>query len=432
MLMNVSEVDLVARSQEILQAVLGDCARGDFAVRFWDGTTWGEQANPRFTLVLNNAEALRRMVSANSDLGAGEAFLFGDVDVEGSLEALFDLVTELGERDWLPAEQLRLVRKGMALPSVGAVARDQRSRVGATMRGRRHSRERDRQAIAYHYDVSNRFYSLWLDECMVYSCGYFHDAADDLDAAQVAKLDHICRKLRFAPGERFLDIGCGWGALAMHAAKEFGTQSLGITLSERQFELARERIEAAGLQDCCRVELLDYRDAVRLGTFDKVASVGMFEHVGEAMLPTYFKTAFDVLRPGGLFLNHGISHTVGPDRRRRGLSFGDVYVFPDGELVPVSHALNVAEEVGFEVRDVESLREHYAETLRHWVRRLEAAASEAIAEVGEEKYRVWRLFMAASANGFASGRLNVYQTLLSKRCADGRCELPLTREDLYA
>jgi cyclopropane-fatty-acyl-phospholipid synthase len=149
------------------------------------------------------------------------------------------------------------------------------------------------------------------------------------------------------------------------------------------------------------------------------------------MLPTYFKTAFEVLRPGGLFLNHGIS-TVGPEPRRRGLSFGDVYVFPDGELVPMSHALRVAEETGFEVRDVESLREHYAETLRHWVRRLEAHESEAVAEVGEEKYRVWRLFMAASANGFASGRLNVYQTLLSKQCADGRCELPLTREDLYA
>lgn len=300
------------------------------------------------------------------------------------------------------------------------------------MRGRKHSRERDQQAISYHYDVSNRFYSLWLDEHMVYSCGYFRHADDDIDGAQVAKLDHICRKLRLAPGERFLDIGCGWGALVMHAAKEFGAEAVGITLSERQFELARERIEEAGLQDSCRVELMDYRDAASLGTFDKIASVGMFEHVGEAMLRTYFEAAFDVLRAGGLFLNHGISHTVGPEHRRRGPSFGDVYVFPDGELVPISHALSVAEETGFEVRDVESLREHYAETLRHWVRRLEAAESEVIAEVGEEKFRVWRLFMAASANGFASGRLNVYQALLSKRCADGRCELPLTREDLYA
>ena len=428
----MTDADMVARSQEILHLVLGDGGPHDFAVRFWDGTVWGERANPRFTLVLNHPEALRRMVSANSDLGASEAFLFGDVDVEGDLEALFELAAGLGERDWLPAEQLRLLRKGMALPSAGAAARDQRSRVGATMRGRKHSRERDRQAIAYHYDVSNRFYSLWLDERMVYSCGYFRDADDDLDDAQVAKLDHICRKLRLAPGERFLDIGCGWGALAMHAAKEYGAEAVGVTLSERQYDLARERIGQAGLQDSCRVELMDYRDVATLGTFDKIASVGMFEHVGEAMLPTYFKTAFDVLRPGGLFLNHGISHTVGPERRRRGPSSGDIYVFPDGELVPISHALSVAEETDFEVRDVESLRERYAETLRHWVRRLEAHESEAVAEVGEEKYRVWRLFMAASANGFASGRLNVYQALLSKPREDGRCELPPTREDLYA
>jgi cyclopropane-fatty-acyl-phospholipid synthase len=276
---------------------------------------------------------------------------------------------------------------------------------------------------------------------MVYSCAYFAHGDDDLDGAQESKLDLICRKLRLQPGERLLDIGCGWGGLIMHAARQYGVTALGITLSDAQAELARERISAAGLGDRCTVELRDYRDLVRNGEFDKIASVGMVEHVGRKRLDDYFAAAFGALRPGGLFLNHGIVSIAGsrPEslaRRTAGRiwqrgEFIDRYVFPDGELVPAAAVLASAELNGFELRDVESLREHYVLTLRQWTRRLESREREAIALVGEPTYRVWRLYMSVSAYGFRTGRIGIVQSLLAKPHRDGRVELPRTREDVY-
>jgi cyclopropane-fatty-acyl-phospholipid synthase len=263
---------------------------------------------------------------------------------------------------------------------------------------------------------------------LVYSCAYFKKPDEDLDPAQVRKLDYICRKLRLHPGERLLDIGCGWGALIMHAAAQYGVECVAVTLSVAQAQVARERLRAAGLNDRCRVEVADYRDIDHDQQYDKIASVGMFEHVGEALLPSYFERAWSLLRPGGVFLNDGIAHSA--TYRRPGPSFVDRYVFPDGELVPISGSLRTAEQSGFEVRDVESLREHYALTLHHWVRQLENHADEARRITSDPTYRIWRLYMAGSAHGFRSGRLNVYQTLLAKPVR-GQSGLPLTRSDWY-
>jgi cyclopropane-fatty-acyl-phospholipid synthase len=301
----------------------------------------------------------------------------------------------------------------------------------ARLAGRPHSLARDRQAVTYHYNVSNDFYALWLDRRLVYSCAYFLSPGDDLDTAQEQKLEYLCRKMRLRAGQRLLDIGCGWGGLVMYAAQRYGVDATGITLSQPQADLAQERIRAAGLSGRCRVEVRDYREMDEGESFDALVSVGMFEHVGAAMLPTYFERANRLLKPGGVFLNHGIACRPGQGGPPGRGSFGQAYVFPDGELEPIHVPLRAAENCGFEVRDVESLREHYALTLRHWVRRLEAHHTQALAWVDEPTYRTWRLFMAASAYGFSSGQLNVYQALLAKPGEGGQSGLPLTRADWY-
>jgi cyclopropane-fatty-acyl-phospholipid synthase len=386
------------------------------------------------------------MLLPPSELSLTESYIFGDVDIEGNVEAAADLGDIAASRLRSPLAILRLARHVLALPRDEARARpaSDDTSISSMVRvsGRRHSTRRDRDAVRFHYNVGNAFYSLWLDARMVYSCAYFAQSDDDLDRAQESKLDLICRKLRLKPGDRLLDIGCGWGGLIMHAAKRYGVFALGITLSDAQAELARERIAAAGLSDRCRVELRDYRQLPHDGEFDKIASVGMVEHVGSRRIDDYFAAAYGVLRPGGLFLNHGIvsieaqrptslSGRAGARLWKRG-EFIDRYVFPDGELLPSSTVIGSAERMGFELRDVESLREHYLLTLRHWVHRLEAHHDEAIALVGEPTYRVWRLYMSASAYGFRTGRIGIIQSLLAKPNADGRVELPKTRDDLYA
>jgi cyclopropane-fatty-acyl-phospholipid synthase len=263
---------------------------------------------------------------------------------------------------------------------------------------------------------------------MVYSCAYFQHAQENLTCAQERKLDYICRKLRLRPGDSLLDIGCGWGALVIHAARRYGVHALGVTLSRSQAESAQARIAEAGLSEACKAEFCDYREINPAFQFSKIASVGMFEHVGEKMLPTYFEKVLHLLRPGGVFLNHGIAYSA--TYHRNGPSFTDRYVFPDGSLVPISTTTRTAEHVGFEVRDVESLREHYALTLHHWVKNLEDHAAEARQLTDDTIYRIWRLYMAGSAHAFRIGRLNLFQTLLSKP-AEGKTNLPLSRSDWY-
>ncbi|MFA5867339.1 MAG: class I SAM-dependent methyltransferase [Actinomycetota bacterium] len=427
---NVATVDRQAEiSLSFLNRFLKDYHPRDFAVRLWDDTTWdpdpGQQA--RFTLVIKHPGAFRRMLSPPSDLAVGEAFIYDDFDIEGDIEEALRVAETIV--DSFDRKQLfDLSRYLLKLPLSG---RQRAGRGPADLSGRAHSKNRDRQAVTYHYDVSNEFYRLWLDDFMVYSCAYFCSSDDDLNDAQEAKLDYICRKLRLKPGERLLDIGCGWGGLVKFAAENYGVIAKGVTLSEPQAELANRRIRESGLTGCCSVDVCDYRDLNEEESYDKLVSVGMFEHVGQALLPTYFDQAWRLLRPGGVFLNHGIANRVSEEQPKGARqTFINTYVFPDGELTNISTSLRAAEEAGFEVRDVESLREHYILTLRNWVRRLEAAHDQAVAVSDEVTYRIWRLFMSASAYGFRTGRINVYQTLLAKP-DNGSIGLPLRRSDWY-
>jgi cyclopropane-fatty-acyl-phospholipid synthase len=412
-------------SAEFLEALLAGYPKRNFQVRLWDGTTWGAEEQPRFALVLKHPGALRAMFSRPSELTLGEAYIYDDFDVEGDIEAAFELADYLLEQERNLGTSFDLAKRLSKLPVNSGAHKNRRS---ANFIGSVHSRDRDRQAITYHYDLPAEFYALWLDQRMVYSCAYFATPEEDLDSAQERKLDYVCRKLRLRRGERLLDIGCGWGGLIMHAAAHYGVEAVGVTLSVPQAELARQRLRESGLNDRCRVEISDYRDIEHGRPYDKIVSVGMFEHVGEAFLPEYFSRAYELLRPGGIFLNHGIAYSA--TYRRHGPSFSDRYVFPDSDLVPINATIRAAELSGFEVRDAESLREHYALTLHNWVQRLEAHAEEARRITDDTTYRIWRLYMAGAAHRMRRNRLNVYQTLLAKPL-NGRSGLPLTREDWY-
>jgi cyclopropane-fatty-acyl-phospholipid synthase len=315
---------------------------------------------------------------------------------------------------------------------VGSIAESGHS-LGAGIRGIWHRRRGNRVNIQHHYDVSNAFYRLWLDARMVYSCAYFHAESDTLEEAQEHKLDHICRKLRLAPGERFLDIGCGWGGLIFWAAQHYGVEATGITLSGNQHDFVTAEIAARGLQSRVRVELRDYFDLPEDVHYDKIASVGMFEHVGIRNFARYFGKIYRILEPGGFVLNHGITHNwLGPTNLGSGIGdFVEEYVFPGGELAHVARVIGGLGDAGLELVDAEALREHYAKTLWNWVERLEHNADAARAEVGEEKFRVWRIYMAGSAHAFDRGWLSLWQLLAGKPLADGRLPHPLTRDFIY-
>lgn len=414
---------------QILQHLFQDRMPESIGVRLWNGKAWPDDSQHKATIVLNHPGALRTMFLPGNELGLGEAYIYNDFDIEGQIEAVFDLADVLldAPTGWL--DKLRIGSELLRLPSGNERHNSRRGR--AQLSGGQHSIDRDQQAVTYHYDVSNDFYQLWLDRNMVYSCAYFESHDEDIDTAQERKLDYLCRKMRLKPGQRLLDIGCGWGGLVIHAAKYYGVHATGITLSQPQADLANECIRAAGLADRCGVQVKDYRQFNDPKGYDALVSVGMFEHVGAAMLPAYFQKAFSLLKPGSVFMNHGIASRA-TDAPQQGPTFSDTYVFPDGELVPINITLHAAEENGFEVRDVESLREHYALTLRQWVQRLEANHDQALKFVDEPTYRVWRLFMSGSAHGFTDGRLNLYQSLLVKPADNGDSHLPLTCRDWYS
>ncbi|MDT8443991.1 MAG: class I SAM-dependent methyltransferase [Desulfuromonadales bacterium] len=422
-----SAVQKSLKSLEFFNELFGKASIKPFAIRLWNGAEWHySKESPRFILDLKHPTALQRLLWQPSELSLGEAYITDEFDIHGELEASFELAEHLIGRQWRLSEKLSLMRKLLGLPAKRQTGKERGS---LNLKGRAHSKQRDAQAVQYHYNVSNDFYKLWLDQRMVYSCAYFHNLNDSLDQAQHNKLDYLCRKLRLKPGERLLDLGCGWGGLIMHAAERYGVEALGVTLSQPQADLANARIQEAGLADSCRAEVCDYRDIPADQQFDKIVSVGMYEHVGEKKLPHYFQKAYRQLKSGGVLLNHGITESIS-NAPKGGPSFIDKYVFPDGELIPISTSLRIAEETGFEVRDVESLREHYAMTLRLWVKRLEANRDRAIELTSPETYRIWRIYMAGSAYGFETGRLGLYQSLLVK---SGRqaSRLPLTRSDWY-
>ncbi len=406
-------------------------------LRLWDGSKLSagpETAAGREppVLVFRNPDVVSSLILGRDPLRFAEAYFRGDLDIEG------DFFAALRLKDYLPAlrltagEQLQAVIAALRLRAMnGAHRHADRGWVPAHGPAvKAHSKTENREAIQFHYDVSNDFYALWLDRAMVYSCAYFERPDLDLDAAQQAKLDYICRKLLLRPEEKLLDIGCGWGALVIHAARHYGVRAHGITLSAEQLKVARERIAEAGLEDRVSVELLDYRDLRAEAAYDKVSSVGMFEHVGLTNLPTYFSTVHRLLKPRGLFLNHGITHESAGGGHSYSAEFINRYVFPDGELDNISSIQGVMERCHFEIADVEALRPHYALTLRQWVARLERNRTRALQYVNEATYRVWRLYMSACALQFESGEIGVYQIVASNR-TPGPAALPMTRRHLY-
>ena len=412
--------------------------KGTIMLRLWNGTTLRlgkaclDESQAGFTLIFHSPGVVRTLVLGRDRLRIPEAYFRGDIDFEGDFFAALGLKDHLNTIKLSTLDRLRGLLSAVRLtPSDGASYGSVRQR--PSLEGRAvtaHSKLENSDAIQFHYDVSNEFYALWLDQAMVYSCAYFEQPGVGLEQAQQAKLDHVCRKLRLQPGDRLLDIGCGWGALVIHAATHYGVHAHGVTLSQRQLELARRRISQAGLADRVTVELRDYRDLQGDAVYDKVASVGMFEHVGLKNLPVYFSTVHRLLKPAGLFLNHGITHDVEGWNKTSSTEFINRYVFPDGQLDTVSNIQRGMEHARFEIADVEALRPHYALTLRHWVSRLEAHHEQALQYVSESTFRVWRLYMAACALEFESGEIGVYQVLASKR-AVGPASLPLTRGHMY-
>jgi len=375
-----------------------------------DGDRVPLSPKPEIDVIARSLAGLRALAAPAMGRLA-RAYVHGDVDFTGSARRVLAI-----------AERM-----------VGDIAHGQES-ARAKVLSFVHQRRANRRNISHHYDVSNAFYRMWLDARMVYSCAYFRKADDTLDAAQAQKIDHICRKLRLEKGERLLDIGCGWGALIFWAAENYGVQATGITLSRNQFEHVQREIAARGLTGRVRVELRDYRDLPDEDAFEKIASVGMFEHVGPRNYGRYFGKIRRLLVPGGFVLNHGITHNQ-LTGRALGSGIGEFveeYVFPGGELAHASRVMEGLAAQGLEVVDAEALREHYAKTLWHWVERLEANADAARAEVGEEKYRIWRIYMAGSAHAFDRGWLSLWQLLAGKPLADGRLPHPLTREYIYA
>ncbi len=379
-------------------------------VQLWNGQQYASAAGVQVSIRLNTPRALGQLAKPTLG-GLARAYVEQDLDIDGAAREIL----KLGDRLCLADGSCR-DRKG-----------------SAAWQWWRHTRTRDRKNIQYHYDVSNDFYGLWLDRRRVYSCAYFRTPDLDLDAAQEAKLDHICRKLALKPGETLLDIGCGWGGLILHAAKNYGVRSVGITLSDNQRDYVLEQVARLGLQGRVEVRLMDYRDVPEEGAYDKVASVGMFEHVGRRNLGEYFAKIHRLLKPGGLVMNHGItsaaldSHGLGG-----GVSeFIDDYVFPGGELVHASEVVRAASGAGLECLDCENLRPHYGKTLWHWVERLEARQDEARRLIGEQKYRIWRIYMAGSAHAFERGWLELWQVLAGKAADGGQPQYPFSRDYIY-
>lgn len=375
----------------------------------WNGRSLDLGQAPRVTVRVPRPGALRYLVSPDL-MKLGQAYVEGHLDVEGRLA---DIVAD-----------------------VEAFARSaaRRSRLRGVKSFVRHSRRRDREAVQYHYDVSNDFYRLFLDPQMIYSCAYFKREGDTLAQAQVNKIDHILDKLQLRRGERLLDVGCGWGALVIRAAKEYGAHAVGITLSENQYALAQRRVKEEGLEGRVEIRLQDYRDVPETGSFDKIASVGMFEHVGLRNLRAYFRKLHELLREGGAVLNHGIT-AVDPESRSVGLGAGEFigrYVFPHGELPHVSLVLARMAEAGLETVDVESLRRHYARTAEAWAESLERHRDEAIRIAGEKRYRIWSVYLQGSALGFREGWMTIHQVLAVKQGGPAMNPLPMTRAYMYS
>jgi cyclopropane-fatty-acyl-phospholipid synthase len=371
------------------------------------GLRLGEFSHPKVEIHVRKASAIPLLLSPSLD-SLGEAYVEGQIDVTGRVEDILEMAHRLAETSVKPE-----------------------GRLARMVRSIKHNKKSDSAAIQYHYDVSNEFYQTWLDPAMVYSCAYFEDGNETLAQAQEKKIDHILTKLQLQSGQRLLDIGCGWGALVMRAAGKFGARCVGVTLSNKQYELATERVRQAGLQDRVEIRLQDYRDVQ--GQFDRITSVGMFEHVGLKHLQAYFARVRELLTDDGWVLNHGITSTDADDGETSlgGGRFIDRYVFPQGELPHISSVLKTMQLGGLEATDVENLRRHYARTMGHWSQSFEANADKLKVMVDEKRWRIWRVYLAGCQWTFEHDETSLYQVLCRKagRLSSG---MPWSRGWMYA
>ena len=422
----------VAKQRNLAEFLFAGYDKAAYAVRFWDGSEWrsDQGAEPAFTFVLKHKGSLRRMFWPPNPMAFSMAYLYDDFEIQGDMTSfchygryLEDLPKRLTMWD-----KATLAFRLMMLPKV------EQRRVGrqaAELSGEMHSRERDRKAISYHYDTSNEFFEKFLGPTMVYTSGIWEDEHDTLETAQYRKLDMMYTKLRLKPGERLLDIGCGWGTPVMHAAREYGVDALGVTLSNKQADLANKRIRDAGLADKCRVEVCDYRDLDRAGSFDKIVMMEVGEHFGPNEFGNYFRKCYDLLKPGGQLLVQQImlfEYKDAPAAR----VFSRNFIFPDGQLVHVSLMTEEAERAGLEVRDVECIREHYPKTLSRWLGNLEANHDELVAATDEATYRAFRMYLAGAKHGFQTNLYNLAQLLYVKPDAAGTSPVPPSRRDWFA
>lgn len=397
-----------------------------FTIKLWDNSSVEiGHGVPAFKLSILNPGLLYDLILIHDPVRLAEAYFDGEIEVEG------DFNVAMGLRYYFENLQLPLKEKlSLALRAL-TITKFKLLRSKLINKSINFQRRNGKESIAFHYDISNEFYQIWLDQKMLYSCAYFETPDQSLDQAQTNKLNHICRKLRLRPGESLLDVGCGWGALACFAAKYYGVTAYGITLSQNQYEYANEEIRRQGLEGQVVIELRDYRELSNSKKYDKISSIGMFEHVGLKNLPEYFSTIHGLLKPGGLFLNHGITSDEPGWDHSVSTRFINRHIFPDGELDTISNVQGLMEDAKFEIFDVEGLRPHYALTLRHWISRLESRSQEVIRAVGERTYRIWRLYMTGSALQFELGSTGIYQ-ILAVRKETGLPHIPLTRQDLYS
>ncbi len=419
---------------EILQSAIGGGV--PLRIRCWDGSIAGGESSDA-TIVFRDVRGLHRLLWAPNELGLVRGYVSGDVDFEGDIFAVLELpavIERVAHHEGIglsTKQRLAAARTAWRLGALGLPPAPPKEEV-RRRRGSLHSRARDAESVAHHYDVSNEFYRLVLGPSMVYSCAYWTQPASEqytLDDAQRDKLDLVCTKLGLRPGMRLLDVGCGWGALAIHAASSYGVSVVGVTVSQAQALLARQRVHDAGLDPLVAIRLQDYRD-VTDGPYDAISSVGMSEHVGRSRLVDYAQTLFDQLAPGGRLLNHAIASVRAlPPSSRPEPGFIQSYIFPDGEVVPLSTTLDAIERVGFEVRDSEALREHYGRTLRAWVGNLRPHWPQAVDLVGEARARTWLLYLAACALAFEYGNITIHQVLAVKQADHGASRVPPTREE---